>query len=234
MAPIVPPPNPRPPASVDLPIPWGSYDTVWSLRVEPTIAYADVVAEHGDWTIKVTGIGENAEFHAYVARTDPNMNQYTGAKASYFVDPVWERNHSASAGCTWVNGEFPREGSRVERHGTLNGIATAKETPVRVAGGYILSHSRKSPYSSAGPARSGPHALRKGPDYLLPCDESYALGGLRGGGNRSGSVIRLTGTSAAAPQLARWAVRNVALNATHSPVNPVEEEERGYGNLEPP
>src|SRR4029079_18088890 len=87
--------------------------------------------------------------------------------------------------------------------GSLNGIATAKDSRVHVAGGYILANGRKSPYSSAGPARRGPLTLRVGPDFALPCDESYALQGIRAGGNRSGSVFRLIGTSAAAPQLAR-------------------------------
>jgi hypothetical protein len=34
---------------------------MWLLAVGPTIAATATVAEHGDWTIKVAGIGENAE-----------------------------------------------------------------------------------------------------------------------------------------------------------------------------
>jgi hypothetical protein len=103
---------------------------------------------------------------------------------------------------------------------------------VHVAGGYILANGRKSPYASAGPARSGPLLPRRlGPDYALPCDESYALEGIRAGGNRTGVVFRLTGTSAAAPQLAR----RVANPPLPAPTNvPNSPEERGAGNLEPP
>ena len=240
-APPLPLPNPLPPpppAGVDVPIPWGSEDTMWRLQVEPTVATAGVVAEHGDWTIQIAKIPENAELDAYVARTDPNMNMRTGAKRSYFVDSKWERTRSAEAKSKYNNGEFDNSGSLIDRHGTLNGIATAKDDGVHVAGGYILANRRKSRYSSAGPARPGPLTLRLGPDYLLPCDESYALGGIRAGGNRSGAVFRLTGTSAAAPQLARQLAKPPSdfpqPTDAPSPTDAEEVEKRGYGNLEPP
>ena len=80
----------------------------------------------------------------------------TGAKRSYFVDRDWERDHGAAAGCSYADGEFPKHGSLIHRQGTLNGIATAKVGRIHVAGGYTMSTGRKSPYSSAGPARGGP------------------------------------------------------------------------------
>ena len=57
--------------------------------------------------------------------------------------------------CTYIDGEFDKRGSLIHRYGTLNGIATADVSSVHVAGGYILANGRKSPYSSAGPARGG-------------------------------------------------------------------------------
>jgi hypothetical protein len=215
------------------PLVWGSH-RMWLLAVEPTIAGSGTVAEHGDWTIEVGGIPRNAEVHAYVARSDPNMGVRTGAKRSYFVDSKWEQTQSAEASCKYADGEFDKRGSLVHRDGTLNGIATAKDSSVHVAGGYILANGRKSPYSSAGPARRGPLTLRPGPDFVLPCDESYALGGIRAGGNRSGAVFRLTGTSAAAPQLAREVAKPALPPATSVPTSPVEIGRRGGGNLEPP
>jgi hypothetical protein len=162
------------------------------------------------------------------------MGVRTGAKRSYFVDPKWEQTRSAEASSTRTNGEFDKTGSLVRRDGTLNGIATAKDTCVHISGGYVLADARKSTYSSAGPARSGPLTLRVGPDFALPCDESYALGGIRAGGNRSGSVFRLTGTSVAAPQLARHVVKLAIPPATNVPTSPVEIGKRGGGNIEPP
>jgi hypothetical protein len=102
----------------------------------------------------------------------------------------------------------------------------------------MVSNERKSSYSSAGPARSGPLPQRVGPDFALPCDESPALEGIRAGGTRTGVVFRLIGTSAAAPQLARhvanFAPGNQPQTPTNPPTNRGEMEERGGGNLPPP
>jgi hypothetical protein len=219
------------------PIVWGE-DRMWLLEVGPTIAAPYVTAcEHGDWKIKIEHLPENAEVHAYVARSDPNMGVRTGAKRSQFIDPGWEFTQAARADLTRVDGEFDRSGSLVRRDGTLNGIATAKKHRVHVAGGYVLTDGRKASYSSEGPARRGP---RVGPDFALPCDESFALTGMRAGGNRSGSVFRLAGTSVAAPQLARQALRlarGLSIpppNHVPSPNDVVEIEKRGGGDMEPP
>jgi hypothetical protein len=222
---------------VDVPLVRGN-NTMWRLQVEPTIIPPDIAnniatAEHGDYTIKITGIGAGAHVHAYVARSDPNMGVRTGAKRSYFVDPNWELKHSAKAACNYADGEFDNAGSLIHRFGTLNGIATASDSSVHVAGGYVRANGRKSPYSSAGPARGG--SPRVGPDVVLPCDESYALEGMRAGGNRSGGVFRLIGTSTAAPQLARYVVRPVPLPAVHDAPGTLEEHrKRGAGDLDSP
>ena len=92
-----------------------------------------------------------------MARSDPNLGVRTGAKRSYFVDHNWEMTHSAPASCIYAGGEFDATGSLIHRDGTLNGIATANASRVHVAGGYNLSDRRKSPYSSAGPARGPVH-----------------------------------------------------------------------------
>ena len=211
---------------------------MWRLHVEHTIAtHAGRIetAEHGDWKITVTEIGDNAELHSYVARTDPNMNVHSGARRSYFVDSQWERDHSAKADYEYTAGEFNKSGSLIHRFGTINGIATGRDASIHVAGGYILANRRKSPYSSAGPARSGPTPPpRVGPDVVLPCDESYALGGMRGGGNRSDAVFRLRGTSAGAPQLARYVVRAAPLTVRDPPTSTAEENKRGDGNVDAP
>jgi len=214
-------------------------DRMWLLEIGPTVAAPNVAAnEHGDWTITMTGVAADAKVDAYVARTDPNMGVTTGAKRSNFVDPSWERARSAAASCTFVDGEFDNTGSLLSRFGTLNGIATADDTAVHVAGGYVLLDGRKSPYSSAGPSRDYPTTPRFGPDFVLPCDESHALQGILAGGTRSGSVFRLIGTSTAAPQLARqWAkvINGTPLPpATDPPGTLTEMEKRGGGDLPPP
>ncbi|WP_065751612.1 hypothetical protein [Bradyrhizobium paxllaeri] len=209
--------------------------TMWRLEVGPTVAAPGIAAqEHGDYTIKVAGIPVNAEVHAYAARTNPNMGVTTGAKRSLFVDQNWERTRSATAAYTRVNGEFDKTGSLVSRFGTLNGIATANDAHVHVAGGYILFDGRKSLYSSAGPARGSSATRRVGPDYVLPCDESYALTGMLAGGTRSGSMFRLIGTSTAAPQLARQFIKTTYPQPYNFSTSPPEPEKRGAGDLPPP
>ena len=97
---------------------------MWLLAVEPTIATSHLAPEHGDWTIRTDGLKPGARLHAYVARSDPNMDAHTGARRSYFVDAGWESRSGAAAGCTYVDGKFAKAGSLIHRHGTLNGIAT--------------------------------------------------------------------------------------------------------------
>ena len=82
--------------------------------------------------------------------------------------------------------------------------------------------------------RDGPLTLRHGPDYALLCDESYALGGIRAGGNRSGTVFRLIGTSAASPQLARHLADPPIPPPSNVSALPDEIAKRGGGNVEPP
>ena len=221
-------PLPPPYTGVYGPTQFGNH-TMWLLSVASTRDGE----EHGDWRIQVSGVPKNTQLHAYVARTDPNLGVRTGAKRSYFVDHNWEMTRSAQASCMYAGGEFDATGSLIRRDGTLNGIATANASRVHVAGGYILSNRRKSPYSSAGPAR-GPVTFRKGPDYALLGDESYALGGIRAGGNRSGTVFRLIGTSAAAPQLARHVANTSIPAATEIPAVAEEIAKRGGGNIKPP
>ena len=214
------------------PVAWGN-NTMWQLNVGPTIV-APLLnpAPHGDYTIKVSGIAVGAQLDAYVARTDPNLSVRSLAKPSHFVDLKWLQTRSAEADCIYTDGEFDNNDSLVDRYGTLNGIATAQNPSVHVAGGDMLAvNGRKSPYSSAGPTRGG---ARIGPDYALFCDESYALEGVRAGGTRSGVVFRLIGTSTAAPQLARQVMKGTLPAPTHIPPSPRGRERRGRGNIAPP
>lgn len=223
-------PATTPPAAfqVSSPITQGT-DTLWLLAVQATRDWA----EHGDWRISVAGVPQGAEVHAWAARSDPNLGVRTGAKRSYFVDDAWRLARSSEADLTYVDGSFDDTGSHIDRRGTLNGIATACDGHVHVAGGYILANSRRAPYSSVGPARPGPLPRREGPDFLLPTDETFALKGMRAGGNRTGSIFRLIGTSTAAPQLARRLMNPPLPAPTQVPANPGDIAERGGGNLKP-
>lgn len=95
------------------------------------------------------------------------------------------------------------EGAKfTRRFGSLNGLATGEE--VIVVGG-VVAHSASgpdlpAPYSAAGTLRS---SSGKKVTCAAASDYSPVLPGIRAAGTRSGSSGRLSGTSAAAPQVAR-------------------------------
>lgn len=195
-------------------------------------------APHGTWTIEVSGVPVGHQIHAYLSRTNANLGMRTGAKASYFFDPVWERTEAPGADHRLSGGIFDDTGSVVSRTGTLNGMATGSHQQIHVAGGYVLRRGRKASYSSIGPARTP--SPRKGPDWALPTDEAPAHLGVRGAGTRGGATFRLVGTSSAVPQLARHIANGYIVNSTRppgdvpQPPGGPDPTGHGYGNLPPP
>lgn len=118
-------------------------------------------------------------------------------RQSYFVAPLYDPLRYLKS----ATDDTPGSAALVRRRGTLTGIATG--TGALVAAGYRYSDHKHVRYSSAGPSR-GP---RVGPDCAAVTDQSRSLPGLLAAGTRGASVVRLVGTSAAAPQLARWAAQ---------------------------
>ena len=97
------------------------------------------------------------------------------------------------------HGEVPERDepkSAVKRAGTLNPIATGRHTIV--IGGFRRKDLLPADYSGEGAVAS-----RVGPDALAVSDHSIVHSGLLAAGTRSGSVIALTGTSLAVPQITR-------------------------------
>jgi len=82
--------------------------------------------------------------------------------------------------------------------GTLNALATAEK--IVSVGGYTRSGSfGPAPYTSAGDPRWHPNV----PDVSAPSDQSLSVSGIVASGTFSGSFASLSGTSVAAPQVAR-------------------------------
>jgi hypothetical protein len=107
--------------------------------------------------------------------------------------------------------------ARIHRAGTMNGLATgAKQAivfpPILVAAGYRLSDGKACIYSGLGPDGG-----RNGPDFAAPAERSIAIPWINTTGNASGSHAMLSGTSAAAPQLARSLVAHLRNMATNAP-----------------
>lgn len=164
------------------------------LALNPTGDTAQA-APHGRWQVSVKGIaGAAGRVHAYVARQTANLGGAYRGPDSYLDDPSYGQQGFARRPGP------PRLGSWVAREGTLSGLATAAHAQVYAAAGAVLSTGEAAAYSSEGPSAGG--GTRR-PDWALPTDETPLLKGLLGAGARSGSVVRLVGTSMAAPQLAR-------------------------------
>ena len=230
--PCLPPTAPRPRVAY-APLAWGNEHGVAACRSKPTIASSGLVPEHGDWTIRVAGVP------AHMPRSTP----------------MWP-----AATRTWACARAPSvrilstlSGNKPGRLGQLH----ARRRGVRQ--GRVTDPSRRHPqrhrYRQEARARrrwllilrtdasrlirrqalrATARSLASVPDYVLPCDESYALQGIRAGGNRSGSVFRLMGTSTAAPQLARH-VTNPPLPVPYDMPTTLEDiRKRGGGDLDPP
>jgi hypothetical protein len=120
---------------------------------------------------------------------------------------------------------------------------------VVVVGGYRLADGEMTAYSSGGPAR-GTHAEaraaaavragvaaspgeRTGPDLDAPSDVGTSLPGVRVGSMLPGSVARLSGTSAAAPRVARL-IANLRHEMASTPPVPMDETARCAGWSESP
>jgi hypothetical protein len=85
-----------------------------------------------------------------------------------------------------------------DEQATLASIATGRRT--FVVGGFNLGSGRPVSYSALGrPSQGGPDH----PGALAACEESEAMPSIAAAATRTGEVLRLNGTSVAAPVLAR-------------------------------
>jgi hypothetical protein len=167
------------------------------------------IAPAGLWTVRLENIslGPNEVVNARIQRDDTLYGHPRRGRQSFFFDPAYQ---------IFDNAGRPREDDdpacRVRRMGTLNAIATGREAVV--VGGFHRREHVQADYTCAGPITAQPGATtahRPGPDAMTVSDDSIAHPGVLAAGSRSGSVVSMNGTSAAAPQLARWIADQRAL-----------------------
>lgn len=152
-----------------------------SSPLRPTVA-------HGVWTVRVRNRGaKDVTIDAWIERDDSAFGSGRSRTQAVFlsrgVEPAPGNPHSATA--------------PVVRRACLNSIAHGERTVV--VGGSELRSKQITSYSASGPGRRG---RRPGPDYVAPCEESAGVG-LLAAGTRSGSMVRMNGTSVATPIAAR-------------------------------
>jgi hypothetical protein len=155
--------------------------------------------------------------HVYLGRNDPNMGRPLRGRSGHLDSPDYG-DKCGKLPSEQLRPNPPGMGSaEVFARGSLSGIATGvgslvaagyrlrDNLPAGYGGAVVVNGVRRdslpAPYSSGGPGRAG--CPRGGPDWAYPTEESRVLAGLLGRGNRSGVSMRFSGTSIAAPQLAR-------------------------------
>ncbi len=212
----------------------------------------DATVPSGDWGIEITRVTELREqegpvstVEAWIERDDSPVGFRTGGRQSYFNNACYSVYDDRGR---IVEQDDPD--CVVKRFGNYNAVATGS-TPMVVA---AYTHKkqlvgvgdplvqRRSIYSAAGsenPNRTPADAMM--PDAAAPADDSYVHRGVIAAGSRSGSSVVLSGTSMAAPQLARHvaahfaagkpAVLSEVLQGALNPASVVVDPKSGYGHL---
>lgn len=168
-------------------------------ELDPRVAGGHGVAPCGVWEVAIGNEGTAlVDVGAWIKRGDTPAGRRLKGRQSYFEATDYRREDEHGFPVMFDASEASCD---LRRAGTLSGIATGKETTV--VGGYRRSDSRVASYSSIGP-HANAQRVERAPSALAWSDESTALPGVRAAGTRSGSVVRISGTSAAAPHVTRW------------------------------
>jgi hypothetical protein len=182
----------------------GTTGTCALIALQPTASFEDgaATAPSGPWTIELRNKGHvPVVFDAYIERDDvPIGVTKPGGRQSTFADALYDLSGNPGS---FV--DHPDNFSLIRRSGNFNSISTGAAVVsvggVRVNDGSWARYSPRFPDPDAQrPQRPG---VVKVPARAAYTDESAALWGLRSSGTRSGAVVRLVGTSSAAPQVAR-------------------------------
>jgi hypothetical protein len=184
----------------------GDDGTCALIAVAPTFSFDPAVATapSGVWEVTVANHGKQVvPFDAYVERDDEIIGVRTGALQSHFEDGSYDTSGNPGSFI-----DAPASPTPIRRSGSFNSIATGKKIDsvggTRVTGPRWARYSPQNPDPDGGwlPQRGG---VVKAPTESAPSDENGILLGLGAAGSRSGSggVVRLVGTSDAAPQVTR-------------------------------
>ena len=178
------------------------------LALAPTVSIGDTrpTAPHGVWKVLVTNKSTSPACQgvvdAYVERDDVALGTRRGARQSFFEDKNYDRQ--AARDNQRVDPEcFDPPAAYVRREGVFNNISTGQLT--EKVGGLRETDAQFAEYSPTGiftgrakrPGTATPVA------HFATTEESRTLHGIRAAGTRAAGSVRLSGTSSAAPQIAR-------------------------------
>jgi len=166
------------------------------------------IAPSGVWKIKLQNVNLSPDEHveAWIERDDTVFGYARRGRQSYFDHPCYKRFNAQGV----VIEDDPPDACPVQRAGLINAIGTGRETIV--IGGVQGKERRVAAYSAGGPVTpaAGTTGHRIGPDALSVSDDSRVHMGVLAAGSRSGSVVALSGTSFAAPRIAREVANDLA------------------------
>ncbi|TNJ43327.1 S8 family serine peptidase [Phaeobacter sp. B1627] len=178
-----------------------------TLSVSPTahLAGRAPLAPAGNWTIKISSSDmiPDEEVHVWIRRDETLPGTRSGGRQAWFSNSDYERFDPFGRPLAV---DPPGTDCPIRRSGSLSGFACGA-SPLVVAA-FSEREARVSGYSAAGPLTPrvpGSAPARSGPDLAALGDDSYLMRGVRGAGSRSGSSARMSGTSVAAPRVARYA-----------------------------
>ncbi|MEM5345006.1 S8 family serine peptidase [Paraburkholderia azotifigens] len=171
------------------------------IALAPTVTRqpSRIAAPAGNWVVtlaNLAGANGSIDIHAWIQRNETAYGFPIRGRQSRFEDPRYKR---------FVGGMHVRDfddnntDSWISRRSTLNSIATGDSTVV--VGAYRRTDGTAAAYSSTGPSLR--KNVRDGPDATAISEDSPACAGVLGASTRSGSLVAMSGTSAAAPQVAR-------------------------------
>jgi len=167
-------------------------------------------APSGAWAVMLSLAKEadatGLNVQAYIQRDDIAFGRRSRARQSIFEDAGYRRYSPQGR----VQLHDDDAAACVRRAGTFNGLATAAEVDVAggaVHGGPANRPLAAAPYSSVEAPGLTAKAGSKRTHQTAVTEDSAVLHGVLAAGTRSGSVVALSGTSMAAPQLLRslWA-----------------------------
>jgi subtilisin family serine protease len=182
-----------------------------TLSINPTGNLKETadLAPAGRWRVEIERNEQAPQepIHVWILRDETLPGMQPGGRQAYFSNPDYKRFDRYGAPLAV---DPPDNQSPIRRSGTLSGFACGP-SPIVVAA-YTEQSAHMSPYSTSGPlnaSENSPRLERQGPDLTAKGDDSPVLRGVISAGSRSGSWVRLSGTSVAAPQIARLASKHI-------------------------
>jgi hypothetical protein len=188
------------------PPPAGAQAAMAMVAWSPTQSVDTPVAKapSGNWEIEIdTGDVVQEPIHLYIARNQTNPGALPRGRQAQFIDP--KRLDDPQRHLDPLEDDPQEPASFVRRHGTLSGLASFTHEHLTVVGSTLFREGTPGLYSSDGPAAGAlpGNEVRQVPDAWAPADTHRALPGVRALGGVAGTVVRVSGTSFAVPQVAR-------------------------------